>query len=109
MNPNKKKEIVERVVFKYQLYKSAMLEYIKKQNTEKETVTLSGTMSESSEDYYNTASETPMIKPNIYYFMDANERKVLKKIMERKAGYENVNLNKLPNKYKGKNNGTEVN
>jgi hypothetical protein len=40
--------------------------------------------------------------------MDANERKVLKKIMERKAGYENVNLNKLPNKYKGKNNGTEV-
>jgi len=28
--------------------------------------------------------------------------------MGRKAGYENVNLNKLPNKYKGKNNGTEV-
>ena len=108
MNPNKKKEIIDRVIFKYQLYKSAMLEYIKQNSNQ--TTTISATLNGPTDDYYDTSTETPMIKPNIYFFMDANERRILKKIMNKKAGYENVNLNKLPNKYKkgNKENGTEV-
>jgi hypothetical protein len=101
MNPKKKKEIVDRVIFKYQLYKAAMSEYIMK-NMKQTVDVVSETVNENPNDYYDSSSKTEMIKPNIYWYMNSDERRILKKIMEKKAGYENVDINKLPNKYKEK-------
>ena len=58
------------------------------------TQSLSTSTNQSADVYYGsrTIGENVKIKPNIYYYMDAVERKVLKKIMEKKPGYEKYKL-----------------
>lgn len=91
MNPTKKKEIVARVIERYKQYKADLIEYYS--HSEKDTNTIS--LSQSPQEYYDSqsAKEDIKIKPNIWFYMDKYERKVLKKILEKKPGYENIKLN----------------
>lgn len=91
MNPKKKQELVDRVIKKYKLYTRDMIDFYR---PTPETQSLSTSTNQSADDYYGsrTIEENVKIKPNIYYYMDAVERKVLKKIMEKKPGYEKYKL-----------------
>ena len=62
-------------------------------HSEKDTNAIS--LSQSPQEYYDSqsAKEDIKIKPNIWFYMDKYERKVLKKILEKKPGYENIKLN----------------
>lgn len=89
MNPNKKKELIERVKLGYQKYRVDLLDYY---TQSKKLDTISTTA--SPEEYYNgdTTSKTMMLKPNIYYYLNKEERRILKAIMNKKSGYENIKL-----------------
>lgn len=88
MNPTKKKEMIERVQLAYEKYRMDLLAFYADNNKSMNTRT-----DMNPDDYYNeTASETMRIKPNIYFYLDRNERRVLKAILAKKPGYEKIKL-----------------
>ena len=89
MNPNKKKELIKRVKNGYQRYRVDLLDYYT-QGKKPDTISTTA----SPEEYYNgdTTSKPMMLKPNIYYYLNKEERRILKAIMGKKPGYENIKL-----------------
>lgn len=92
MNPSKKKEMIDKVIMGYTKYRTDLLEFFKSQQAKPSSLN----PNESPDEYYNKTAEDDVIrvKPNIYYYLDKYERRVLKKILEKKPGYEKVNLNR---------------
>ena len=88
MNPNKKKELIESVKLGYQKYRMDLLDYYT-QGKKIDNISASS----SPEEYYNgDSNETMMLKPNIYFYLNKEERRILKAIMAKKPGYEKIKL-----------------
>jgi hypothetical protein len=98
MNPKKKQAIINEVKLKYAMYRSALIQYYAETNElKKKQINVTDT---ESGDYYDSMADTPIsLKPTIHMFFNSLERKVLKRIMQKRNGYDKVDLNKLPKKY----------
>lgn len=91
MNPNKKKELVEVVKKAYKAYKDDLLAYYKYILDKNGGNVQTGG---SPEEYYGAVEgDIPtMIKPDIRMYLTKEEQKVLKKILNKKPGYEKIRL-----------------
>ena len=91
MNPNKKREALKRIKNAYRQYTLDILDYNKRLM---DIGSCNINKSQTPEEYYDSQAVTPLlIKPDIRNYLNKEDGRVLKKILLKKRGYEDIKLN----------------